>query len=108
MHGHATHGSGAGTGAVVSGAVLVVGLAVTVADVPMAWLVWPLGYGAVLPLAVAYAKRKGERDAAARQDAGEESGDRLTRVKEAYVTGEIGEAEFERRLEAALEDDAAA
>jgi uncharacterized membrane protein len=29
-------------------------------------------------------------------------------VKEAYVTGEIDEAEFERRLEAAMEDDAAA
>jgi hypothetical protein len=55
MHGHATPGRGAGTGAVVSGAVLVVGFAVTVADVPMAWLVWPLGYGVVLPLAVAYA-----------------------------------------------------
>jgi CBS-domain-containing membrane protein len=108
MHGHATHGSGAGVGAVVAAVVLVVGLAVTVADIPMAWLVWPLGYGAVLPLAIAYAKRKGERDFAARQDAGKESDDHLARVKEAYVTGEIGEAEFERRLEATLEDDAAA
>ena len=102
------HGRGAGIGVAVSGAVLVVGLAVTVADVPMAWLVWPLGCGVVLPLAVAYAKPKGEGNSAARQDPGGESGDRLTRVKEAYVTGEIDEAEFERRLEATLEDDAAA
>ncbi|MEF8887800.1 MAG: SHOCT domain-containing protein [Haloarculaceae archaeon] len=108
MHGHATPGRGAGTGAVVSGAVLVVGLAVTVADVPMAWLVWPLGYGVVLPLAVAYASRE-QRDAAGTQPGtGSQSDDRLARVKEAYVTGEIDEAEFERRLEAAMEDDAAA
>ena len=102
------HGRGAGIGMVVSGAVLVVGLAVTMADVPMAWLVWPLGYGVVLPLAVAYAARERSRETGGRSGSKRRSDGRLARVKEAYVTGEIDEAEFERRLEAALEDDAAA
>jgi len=93
---------------VVSGAVLVVGLAVTVADVPMAWLVWPLGYGVVLPLAVAYASRGRRDDTVTQPGTGSQSDDRLARVKEAYVTGEIDEAEFERRLEAEMEDDAPA
>lgn len=102
------HGRSASIGAAVSGAVLVVGLAVTVAEVPMAWLVWPLGYGVVLPLAVAYAVREDGRGTGKRSRAEGQSRDRLAQVKEAYVTGEIDEAEFERRLEAALEDDAAA
>ncbi len=108
MHEHPMHGSGAGIGAAVSAAVLVVGLAATMADVPMAWLVWPLGYGVVLPLAIGYAKRENGRSPATRSAADERPGDQLAQVKEAYVAGKIDETEFERRLEAALEDDAAA
>lgn len=108
MQGHAKHGRGADIGAVVSGAVLVVGIAVTVADVPMAWLVWPLGHGVVLPLAVAYGAREGGPGTGGRSGIERQSNDHLTQVKEAYVAGEIDEAEFERRVEVALEDDAAA
>lgn len=92
----------------VSGAVLVVGLAVTVADIPMAWPVWPLGCGVVLPLAVAYAAREGGPGTGGRSGIERRSNGHLTQVKETYVAGEMDEAEFERRVEVALEDDAAA
>ena len=110
MHGHTMARSGpeAGVGAVVSVGVLVVGLAVTAAEVPMAWVVWPLGYGLVLPLAVGYAKRAGEEAPVRERGRADGTPDSLERAKAAYVAGEIDETEFERRVEAALEDDAAA
>ncbi|MEF8785910.1 MAG: hypothetical protein V5A45_08255 [Haloarculaceae archaeon] len=96
MHSH-THVPA--VAAPVSMLVLVVGLAVTAADLPMAWLVWPLGYGVVLPLAIGYATRKSEQD--------DEGTDSLTELQDRYVAGEVGEAEFEAELESVLstEDD---
>jgi uncharacterized membrane protein len=74
--------------------VLAVGLAVTAADLPMAWLVWPLGYGVVLPLAIGYATRESGQD--------DEGPDPVTELRDRYVDGDIGEAEFEAQLEAVL------
>ncbi|WP_340097893.1 SHOCT domain-containing protein [Salinibaculum salinum] len=83
----------------VSMLVLVVGLTVTAADLPMAWLVWPLGYGVVLPLAIGYATRESEQ--------GDEETDQLAELQDRYAAGEVSEAEFEAELESVLstEDD---
>ena len=83
----------------VSMAVLAVGLLVTMADVPMAWVVWPLGYGVVLPLAIGYAKRR-ERTSDGRDGTGRD--DPLAESKRRYVEGDIDETEFEREVEATL------
>jgi len=94
-----THDHGMSVAAPVSMLVLVVGLAVTAADLPLAWLVWPLGYGVVLPLAIGYATRESEQT--------EDTADPLTELRDRYVDGDISEAEFEAQLEAVLstEDD---
>jgi uncharacterized membrane protein len=80
--------------------VLAVGLFATIADVPMAWVVWPVGYGMVLPLAIGYTKRRQQRTAEAHESSAET--DALARAKQRYVDGEIDEAEFEAAVEATL------
>jgi uncharacterized membrane protein len=88
-------------------AVLAVGLFVTSADAPMAWVVWPVGYGLVLPLAVGYARRRARRPRDTKHRGGHPRGDsdgatELARAKRRYVEGDIDEAEFETQLEATL------
>ena len=83
----------------VSMAVLAVGLLVTAADVPMAWLVWPVGYGVVLPVALGYAKQ------CSVEPTDESDADELAKIKGRYVDGAIDEAEFETELEAALSEE---
>ncbi len=93
-----TTDAAARTGAVaglVSMGVLAVGLTATAAGLPMAWLVWPLGYGVVLPLSIGYAARRAEAD---------DDTDRLDDLRERYVDGDIGEAEFEAELERILSE----
>jgi hypothetical protein len=84
----------------VSLVVLAVGLTVTAADLPMAWVVWPLGYGVALPLAIGYAARRETSD----QD-DEADTDPLARLRQRYVEGEIDELEFERKVEVVIEDE---
>jgi uncharacterized membrane protein len=83
--------------------VLAVGLFVTMGDVPMAWIVWPVGYGVVLPLAIGYAKRRDERMSDTRAD--DEETEALARAKQRYVDGDIDEAEFEAAVEATLDEE---
>ena len=101
MHTH-THGHnpGASVAGVVSLVVLAVGLTVTAADLPMAWLVWPLGYGVVLPLAIGYAARREASD-----EADEPTAAPVERLRQRYVEGEIDELEFERKLDAVIEEE---
>ena len=96
-----TRQRGASVAGIVSLVVLAVGLAVTAADVPMAWLVWPLGYGVALPLAVGYAKR--ERETHGERVPSRERG-RLARLKDRYVRGEIDDREFEAELDRVLRE----
>ena len=100
MHTH-RHGAGASIAGAVSMVVLAVGLVVTAADLPMAWLVWPLGYGVVLPLAVGYAAR--------RQDSSEtretSRSDPVSDLHDRYVEGELDERGFERELETVLSEE---
>ena len=101
MHTHTQrHTSGASVAGVVSLVVLAVGLTVTAADLPMAWVVWPLGYGVALPLAIGYATRRETSD----RD-GETKTDPTARLRQRYVEGEIDELEFERKLEVVMEDE---
>jgi uncharacterized membrane protein len=80
--------------------VLAVGLTLTVADVPMAWLVWPLGYGVALPLAIGYAKRDRHSERRESNESTDET--ELDAVRQRYVDGDIDEREFEAALERAL------
>jgi len=87
------------TGAVaglVSMGVLAVGLTVTAAGLPMAWLAWPVGYGVVLPLSIGYA---------ANQQSTDDGTDRLAALQERYVAGEVDQAEFEAELERVLSEE---
>lgn len=93
MYSH-TPGDGMSVAGPVSMLVLAVGLVVTAADLPMAWLVWPLGYGVVLPLAIGYAKRDTKRET--------DEPDQLAELQDRYVEGEVSEAEFEAELESVL------
>ncbi len=103
MHAHTQrHTEGASVAGIVSLVVLAVGLTVTAAGVPMAWLVWPLGYGVFLPLAIGYAAR---RDEDTPDDGGDRAADPVARLRQRYVEGEIDEREFERKLELVMDDD---
>lgn len=86
----------------VSLVILAVGLVVTAANLPMAWVVWPLGYGVVLPLTIGYAKR---RERASSGNASTTERDPVADARERYVAGDIDELEFEARIETALEEE---
>ena len=75
------------------------------------WIVFPVGFGGVLPLAVTLAKRYETRSTTRTNGettgsgaAGDEpADDAIDALRERYARGEIDEAEFERRVERLLE-----
>lgn len=98
MHRHVTDTPpNASVAAAVSMGVLALGLTLTAADVPLAWLVWPLGYGAALPLAIGYADRRRRRET---EDADPTE---IEAVRRRYVEGDIDERELESELERTLD-----
>jgi hypothetical protein len=89
-------------------------------DVSWAWVVYPLGFGGLLPIAMGAAARFGreggrERDrtsgstptsgSTATSDGRE---DALGELRLRYARGEVDEAEFERRVERLLETESVA
>ena len=68
------------------------------------WVAFPVGFGGLLPLAVALAKRRRANEEG-RGELGERS-DALEELRSRYARGDIDEAEFERRVEALLETEA--
>lgn len=87
------------TAGLVSLVILAVGLGGIALDIEWAWIVFPVGYGGVLPLAVSYVRsqsRGGESD-------DRETEDPLATLRERYARGEIDDVEFERRAETLLE-----
>jgi hypothetical protein len=68
-------------------------------DVAWAWLVYPLGFGGLLPLALGWARRSASQE----PDARDPAVDGLDELHLQYVRGELDETEFERRLETVLE-----
>jgi hypothetical protein len=99
------------TGLVAGGVtVLVLGVAfgLSALDLSWAWVVYPLGFGGLLPLALGAAGRYERRE---RSDRRRETGARTTEQGEEtameelrgrYARGEIDEAEFEHRVERLL------
>jgi hypothetical protein len=79
--------------------------------IPWFWVAFPVGFGGVLPVAVAWAR--GQSREGGRTDglgwwtpgsADRESEDgALSTLRERYASGEIDETEFERRVEGLLE-----
>lgn len=85
----------AGVAGAVSMTVLAVAFGLLALGFEWFWIAFPIGYGAVLPLSVQYARRKKSEPVT---DADEPT-DPLTRLKERYVAGEIDEQQFERELD---------
>ncbi len=89
--------------ATVSLAVLALGFVAMAVDLPAFWIVWAVGFGAVVP-ALAYLRRDGgetDADAASRND--RDVDDALSTLRERYARGELSEAAFESKLTALLE-----
>jgi len=86
------------TAGAVSLAVLAVGLGGLALGVDWAWVAFPVGYGGVLPVAVARTKAR------VREESPDADGtDPLATLRERYARGEIDDAAFERRVERLVE-----
>jgi uncharacterized membrane protein len=94
---------------VVTGGTLLVAFGLLAAGVPWFWVAFPVGFGAVLPAAVAAARdseRGRDRNRESNPKSKPGSGDTdaaLATLRERYAAGEIDEATFEARLERLLE-----
>ena len=92
--------------AVVSGAIISLGVFLFVADWSLFWLVFVVGFVAVLPaatkLAEWYESRSADEDEADGEDEDQQAS-ALATLRDRYASGEIDEAEFERRVERLLE-----
>ena len=92
--------------AVVSGAIISIGVFLLVADWSLFWLVFVVGFVAVLPaatkLAEWYESRPADEDEADGEDEDKQAS-ALATLRDRYASGEIDEAEFERRVERLLE-----
>mgnify|MGYP000044192952 FL=1 len=89
--------------ATVSLAVLALGFVAMAVDLPSFWIIWAVGFGAVVP-ALAYLRRDGEvTDADAASQDGRDVDDALSTLRERYARGELSEAAFESKLTALLE-----
>jgi hypothetical protein len=105
----ATH-PGPLTGIVAGGVtvfVLAVALGLSALDLSWAWVVYPLGFGGLLPLAMGAAARHERRTGSDRRPGGTDSGSAspdtaLEDLRRRYARGEVDEAEFERRVERLL------
>lgn len=89
-------------GAVV-GLVLLVGFALMFLGYPFFWVVFPVGFAGLLPAAIGLTKlyeRRRERESGEAEPSETESA--LETLRQRYATGEIDEAEFERRVDALL------
>ena len=97
--------------AVVTGAVISLGVFLFVADWSLFWLVFVIGFVAVLPaatkLAEWYESRSTDVDETESED-DDEQVSALATLRDRYASGEIDEAEFERRVERLLETESVA
>ncbi|MFC6863607.1 SHOCT domain-containing protein [Halomicroarcula sp. GCM10025817] len=91
----------AATAGVVSLGTLLLGIGGLGLGVDWAWIAFPVGYGGVLPLAIALARTR----ASGASDTDGGGKDPLATLRDRYARGEIGDEEFERRLERLLESE---
>jgi hypothetical protein len=114
MNRHASRLSPAPETGAVAGLVTVLTLgtafALGAAGIDWAWVVYPLGFGGLLPLAVGAARHRsetGSRDPGNHgrrtgHDEGTDEDAALARLRERYANDELDEREFEARLERLL------
>ena len=101
---------------VTTGLILTVAFGLLALGVPWFWVVFPVGFAGLLPVALGVTKWYEQRQTDHRTHQSESTTtteeDALETLRNRYARGEIDEAEFERRLEALLEtesiDEAAA
>ncbi|MDS0282062.1 SHOCT domain-containing protein [Haloarcula onubensis] len=91
---------------VVAGAVtmltLTVAFGLMFAGVPYFWVAFPVGFGGLLPMALAATRRyRRRRDGDSRPASDED--DALATLRERYARGDLTDAEFERQVERLLE-----
>ncbi|WP_313692204.1 SHOCT domain-containing protein [Halorarum halobium] len=86
---------------VVTALTLLVAFGLLALEVPFFWVAFPVGFGGVLPAAVAFA-RYYERNRGRTEEDTEPESDALETLRRRYARDEIDEAEFERRLDALL------
>ncbi|MFD1640644.1 SHOCT domain-containing protein [Halohasta litorea] len=99
---------------VTTGLVLTVAFGLLALGVPWFWVVFPVGFGGLLPVTMGvtkwYEHRQTDHPTSESTTTAEE--DALETLRNRYARGKIDEAEFERRLDALLEtesvDDAGA
>ena len=88
-----------------TGLILTIAFGLLALGVPWFWVVFPVGFGGLLPVAMGltelYERRQADHRAPAPESTTEEEA--LETLRNRYARGEIDEAEFERRLEALLE-----
>jgi uncharacterized membrane protein len=89
----------------VSAGVLVVAFGLLAAGVSSFWVAFPVGYGGVLPLAVALARRRVAAATRRAEREAEAETDPLAALKAAYARGELDEEAFEERVERLLADE---
>ena len=86
--------------------VLATAFGLSALGVPWAWVVYPLGFGGLLPLALGAAGRYERRERSGRHtaDGGPPPAEdtALDELRRRYARGEIDEPEFERRVERLL------
>lgn len=96
------------TAGAVSMLVLAVGLGGLALGIDWAWIAFPVGYGAVLPLAIGRARARARRGSSEGQRPRDSADDALATLRERYARGDIDDAAFERRVERLLETEDAA
>lgn len=85
-------------------AVLGAGFVALFLGVEWFWMIWVLGFAVVLPAVGILVDRYPRSDEGATDGAASESeDDALETLRERYASGDLGEAEFERRVERLLE-----
>lgn len=87
---------------VVSMVTLALGFSLLALNVSSFWVVFPIGFGAVLPIAMNVAEDYEERNGEDSKESEEESNRKenaLEELKRKFVDDEISEEEFERRVE---------
>lgn len=99
-------------GGIVTGAVTLVTLAVAFGGLAVGWsafwIAFPVGFGGVLPVALALSAWYYSDDSAGKSDTTTDAEAALHALREQYATGEIDELAFERRLERLLETESIA
>ncbi|MEA1931005.1 MAG: SHOCT domain-containing protein [Euryarchaeota archaeon] len=92
---------------VTTGVVLTVAFGLLALGVPWFWVVFPVGFGGLLPVAMGvtkwYEQRQTDHHTPTLESTTTAEEEALETLRNRYARGEIDEAEFERRLEALLE-----